>query len=366
MNKHTTALSLGLLFSALGFNPPAAEACTSLIVPTTEGSYVYGRTMEFGIPLKSDIMVAPRGYAFKGVGMDGKQGSGLNWKSKYAVAGMNALGQSIVVDGMNEKGMAGGLMNAPNTAVYQKTSEKESKNSIASYQMLLYALSNFSSVDEVKAAFPKLFVNTSTLGAYNGIVEVRMQLHDAEGKSIVVEYLEGKLVISDNPLGVTTNDPPFAWHLVNLGNYVNLTPTEHEALTLRGLKINPPSSGSGLAGIPGDMLSTSRFVRASLYALSAPKGDAKQQVNAVWHIIDNFDIPPGSVNLPASNPYGGGAGGYEYTEWTVVADPKSQIYYVRTFENPSPQAFDFSKEDLDAKDLKFIKLNTTPTIQPLN
>lgn len=357
---------LAILIGNASMAPISGLACTSLIVPTTEGSFVYGRTMEFGIPLKSDIMVVPRGYDFKGVGTDGKAGSGLNWTSKYAVAGMNALSQPLLVDGMNEKGMAGGLMNAPNTAVYQKPNAADSKNSIASYQMLIYALSNYSSVEEVKKNFPGLFVNSSTLGPYNGIVQVRMQLHDAYGKSIVVEYLDGKLVISDNPIGVTTNDPAFSWHLLNLGNYVNLTPTEHDPLTIKGQKLSPPSSGSGLHGLPGDMLSSSRFIRAAVYVSSAPKGDAKQQVNTAWHIMDNFDITPGSINLPASNPYGGGAGGYEITEWTVVADSKNQLYYVRTFENPSPQVFDLKKADLNAKELKFIKLNSAPSLQQLN
>lgn len=364
MRKRTRFVACLSLLQTFGLSQ--AHACTSLIVPTTEGSYVYGRTMEFGIPLKSEIMVSPRNYEFQGVGNDGKPGSGLNWKSKFAVTGMNALGQPIYVDGMNEKGMSGGLMNAPGTAVYQKPSQADSKNSIASYQMLVYALSNFSTVDEVKKNFSQIFVNSSSLGAYKGIVQVRMQLHDAQGKSIVVEYLDGKLVIHDNPIGVTTNDPPFAWHLTNLDNFVNLTPVEHNSVTIKGQEFTPPSSGSGLHGMPGDMLSTSRFVRAAIYSSSAPKGNAKQQVNTVWHIMDNFDIPPGSINLPASNPYGGGAGGYEITEWTVVADPTNQIYYARTFENPSPQAYDLKKADVNSKELKFIKLNTTPVIQSLN
>lgn len=274
MRKSFRSAACLIALSTFGFSQP--QACTSLIVPTTEGSYVYGRTMEFGIPLKSEIMVTPRNYDFQGVGNDGKLGSGLGWKSKYAVTGMNALGQPIYVDGMNEKGMSGGLMNAPGTAVYQNPSPADSKNSIASYQMLVYALSNFATVEEVKKGFSQIFVNSSALGAYKGIVQVRMQLHDAQGKSIVVEYLDGKLVIHDNPIGVTTNDPPFAWHLTNLGNYVNLTPVEHNAISIKGQKISPPSSGSGLAGIPGDMLSTSRFVRAVIYSSSAPKGSVKQ------------------------------------------------------------------------------------------
>ena len=68
----------------------------------------------------------------------------------------------------------------------------------------------------------------------------------------------------------------------------------------------------------------------------------------------------------ASNPYGGGAGGFEITEWTVVADPTNQVYYVRTYENPSPQAFDLKKADPTAKDLEIVPLNTAPAIQRFN
>ena len=362
LKKIATGLALAGMLNAW----VPALACTSLIVPTTDGSYVYGRSMEFGIPLQSDLMMAPRNFEFKGVGIDGKPGSGLNWKSRYAVAGLNALGQPAFVDGMNEKGMTGGLLNAPNTAVYQQPTDSESKNSIASYQMLTYALSNFATVEEAKKGLAAIFVNSSTLGEYKGVVQVRMTLHDAQGKSIVVEYLEGNLVITDNPIGVMTNDPAFSWHLLNIGNYVNLTPVEHGPITIRGKKFAPPSSGSGLRGMPGDMLSTSRFIRAAAYAMSAPTGDARQQVNTVWHIMNNFDIPPGSISLPANNPYGGGAGGFEMTEWTVVADARNQMYYVRTYDNPSPQVFDLKKADPDAKELKFIKLKTTPALQALN
>lgn len=351
----------GLLASSI-----SANACTSLVLPTTDGSYVYGRTLEFGIPLKSEMMFSPRGIEYKGVGQDGKVGSGLNWKAKYAYTGLNALGQPIVVDGMNEVGLTGGLLNAPNTAVYQNTTAEQSKQSIASYQMLTYVLSNFATVDEVKEGLPKVFVNTSALKDYKGIVQVRMTVHDNKGKSLVVEYLDGKLVMTDNPVGVMTNDPAFSWHLQNIGNYANLTPVEKNALVINGQKFAPPSSGSGMHGIPGDSLSPSRYIRAVSYVASAPKGDSKTQVNTVMHMMNNFDIVPGSIRLPSSNPYGGGAGGYETTEWTSVADVKNQKYYVRTFSNPTAQVFDFKKADVNSKEIKFTKLSDVIEVQNTN
>ena len=74
----------------------------------------------------------------------------------------------------------------------------------------MYALTNFETVDEVKAGFEKIRVNRSVIPAFhNQSAPVRMTLHDAGGKSIVVEYLKGELVITDNPTTVMTNDPAF-------------------------------------------------------------------------------------------------------------------------------------------------------------
>jgi choloylglycine hydrolase len=88
------------------FTATTANACTSFLLKAENGEYVYGRTLEFALMLKSSIIVMPRGYENKGVGPDGKAGSGLVYKAKYAATGMNGLGLPVVVDGINEKGLA--------------------------------------------------------------------------------------------------------------------------------------------------------------------------------------------------------------------------------------------------------------------
>jgi len=322
--KFARKLIASALAVSITFTPLASLACTSFLLKGSDGGFVYGRTMEFGLALKSQLTVFPRNLALPGVGVDGKLGSGHNWTSKYAVAGMNALDLPVLVDGMNEKGLVGGLLNAPNSAVYQDISPADSASSISSVQMLMYALTNFATIDEVKAGFPKIKVNRSTIPAYgNKSAPVRMTLHDAQGKSLVIEYLNGALVMTDNPVGVMTNDPPFREQLNNIGQYANLSNVEKDALVINGATYAPPSSGSGLHGLPGDYLSPSRFIRALFLSKSAPAMNTTvQQTNTAWHILGSFDIPPGAISLPATNAYGGGAGGVEITEWSVVADNK--------------------------------------------
>lgn len=357
-----------MLAGSLAFSPLSSFACTSFMIKGNDGGYVYGRSMEFGLPLKSDVIMVPRAFKLEGVGLDGKPGTGLNWTTKYAAVGMNGLNLPVLVDGMNEKGLMGGLLNAPNTAVYQDVTQADSSKSISSVQMLIYVLTNFATVDEAKAGLKQIYINRSKIPAYNNsTAAVRMTLHDSTGKSIVVEYLKGQLVITDNPTGVMTNDPAFSEQLNNIGNYANLSKVERDPVVINGATFAPPSSGSGLHGLPGDYLSPSRFIRALFLSSSVPTNvSSAQQVNNAWHLLGSFDIPPGSVTLPASNPYGGGSGGYETTEWSVVADNKNLVYYVKPYENTVVQAYDLKKADLNAKAIQTVKMKMDQTYLPLN
>jgi choloylglycine hydrolase len=60
----------------------SADACTGLQVKATDGSVVAARTLEFAIPLHSNVIVVPRGYPMVGALPDGK--SGLKWTTQYA------------------------------------------------------------------------------------------------------------------------------------------------------------------------------------------------------------------------------------------------------------------------------------------
>ena len=92
----------------------------------------------------------------------------------------------------------------------------------------------------------------------------------------------------------------------------------------------------------------------------------EQQVNTAWHILGSFDIPPGAVTLPASNPYGGGGGGYEITEWSTVADTRNLLYSVKPYDNLTVQSFDLKQADINAKTIRSIPFGTVPSYQSLN
>lgn len=343
-----------ILSISMTLDTMSSYACTSFVLKTKDGSYVYGRTLEFGIDLESTPIAIPRNFNYQGTGIQGKPGK--SWKTKYAAIGMNGIHLPILVDGINEKGLSGGMLYAPNTAQYQDVSLDQSVNSIASYEMLTYALTNFASVDEAREGFKKIFINKTGHAPFQGSVPLHLTLHDTQGKNLVIEYNYGKLFTYDNPTGVMTNDPNFAYQLANIGQYSNLSPKESNPLKINGALFVPPSSGSGLHGIPGDFLSPSRFIRAVFFSSSAPIGSSEDQVTIAFHILNNFDIPPGSIQLSNQNPYGGGTTGFEKTEWMSVIDAKNLIYYVKTYINPTVQMLDMKKLNLNVSDIKTFKL----------
>jgi len=334
------------------------HGCTSLLVPTQDGGYVYGRTLEFALSLDSDVIAIPRGYQLQGTGPDGKAGSGLSYTTKYGVVGLNGLKLPIVVDGINERGLVGGALYLPGFSLYQETAPSEGKNSLASYEALTYILTNYASVDEVKAGLSKIKVNRSEHPVFKGVVPLHFTIHDSSGKSIVVEYIGGELQISDNPTHVMTNGPEFGWHLRNLGLYLNVKPNPLTPVSLSGVEFQPPSTGANMVGLPGDMSAPGRFVRAAFFAQSAPTAKtAGEGVNTVFHIMNNFDIPPGAIATSAKAAAGGGIDGYEITEWTSVADIKNKVFYVRTYDSFQTRKVALSNMPLDGTTIKYMSLD---------
>ncbi len=356
----------GALAISLAIGPAVSQACTSFLLPGSDGGYVYGRTLEFGINIESKGIAIPRGIAMKGTGVEGKPNTGLGWTTKYAAVGASGVGLPIIVDGMNEKGLAGGMLYAPNITEYQEVSPAESATSIASYEMLVYALTNFATVQEAKEGFAKIKVNRSPQKTFKGVVNLHVTLHDASGKSIVIEYIGGELQVSDNPTSVLTNAPHFSWHLNNLGNYTNLSAKEPGSIKVGTTSFGPWSTGYGMKGLPGDFSSPSRFLRAFFMKINAPTNlTTKQQVGTAFHYLNNFDLPPGLIAMGEGG-FGGGGGGYETTYWSSVSDLKNKIFYIRTFENPSIQAIDLNKVDLAGKQIQFFDLKTPWNITNLN
>lgn len=333
---------LGLALAAL-VGAPAAKACTSFTIRSQSGGVIYGRTMEMGFNLNSGAIVIPRGFALTALGPGGTPGT-MRWTSRYAAAGLNAFDLPVLIDGINERGLAGGALYFPDFVGYADPATANPARALAQWDVIGWALTNFATVAELRAALADIAVigvRDPNLGV---VPPLHYTLHDASGASIVIEPIDGALRIHDNPLGVMTNSPPFDWQLINLRNYVKISPTNAPPIEINGQTIAPIGQGSGLLGVPGDPTPPSRFVRALGYALSAERQPAGvESVRLAEHILNNFDIPRGWVRSGEAS-----RAAWEFTQWTTIADLENRRFYVKTYDNQTLQAIDLMSFDLNA------------------
>lgn len=266
--------------------------CTCIRIKAKDASVVIARTMEFGIGLQSKISIFPRGYKFTSSAPENQQG--LVWEGKYGFVGMDAMGLPMVSDGINEKGLYVGDLLLPGFAKYQDVPNGQNENALAPLDVAGYLLSSCQNLDEAKEAIKKVFVWEMYVPQLQAVLPLHFAVHDMWGNSAVFEYVDGKLNIEDNPLGVTTNAPYFNWHMLNVRNYVNLSANNIPELKLKGEDVVPIGQGSGMLGLPGDATPPSRFIKAVALSQSVLEAEnAEEATKNAFHVINNFDIPKG-------------------------------------------------------------------------
>jgi choloylglycine hydrolase len=356
----TSAIAVALL---LGGAAPSAQACTGITLVAADGTVVHARTLEFAIDLHSDVIMVPRGYARVGTTPDGKPG--LKWKAKYASVGANGVGMPVLFDGVNEKGLSSGLFYFPTSAKYMPYTPSDAGRTMAPWELGSWMLENFASVEEVKANIDTVVVPAVVYQGWGFAPEVHFIVSDATGKSIVIEYVGGKLNLYDNPLGVLTNSPAFDWHMTNLRNYVNFSLSNVPPVKLGPVTLQPFGQGSGMLGIPGDFTPPSRFVRAVAFSQSVlPSQTGDDAVLEAFHVLNNFDIPKGAAREPEKDDHGNIQA--DYTLWTSASDLKAKRFYFRTYQNSQIRMVALMKMNLDARDIVTISMKGPEVIPSLN
>jgi choloylglycine hydrolase len=359
---HKIATAIGVSAILLGSAVQSLLACTGIRLTAQDGTVVHARTLEFAIDLHSDVLMVPRGFARTGTTPDGKEG--LKWKAKYASVGLNGVGLPVLFDGLNEKGLAAGMFYFPTSAGYMPYTAADAGKTIAQWEVGSWILENFASVEEVKANIGKIVVPAVVFGGWGFAPEAHYIVHDASGKSIVIEYVGGKLTVYNNPLGVITNSPAFDWQMTNLRNYLNFSMTNAPPVKLGSVTLEPFGQGSGMLGLPGDFTPPSRFVRAVAFSHSVlPSKTGHDAVLEAFHVLNQFDIPKGAAREHEKDAHGNVMA--DYTLWTAASDLKKKQYYFRTYDNSQIRMLDLMKMDLDAKDIVKMSIKGEEVIKPL-
>ena len=318
-----------------------ASACTGISLAAQDGSQVVARTVEWAAtPMKCGYVVAPRKHTQQSYTPSGA--NGLKYTAKYGYVGIYTEYEPFVVEGVNETGLSAGLFFFPQFGEYAPYDPTRNDKTLCDMQFVSWVLSQFSTIDQVKAAINN--IDLVTLDHKIGAVHWRIA--EPDGRMVVLEVVGGVPHFYENTLGVLTNAPGFPWHMTNLNNYVNLRVGSAPDQVLKpGVTLKSLGHGSGMLGLPGDFTPPSRFVRAAFYQATSPMwSNGFETVIQAFHILNNFDIPIGSQHAKADIPKGMPSA----TQFTSATDQKALRLYYRTAWNSNIRCIDLKEIDFKA------------------
>ena len=364
MKKYLLAVTVvlsAMLTAGLG----DALACTGIGLKAKDGSRVVARTVEWlKDPMNCGYDVVPRNYSQVSLTPEGENGA--TFSARFGYVGIFTEYEKFVVEGVNEAGLSAGLFFFPEFGEYPEYDPAQASVSLCDMQLVSWALSTCSTIDEVKDAIKGVRVT----GLDPKVGTVHWRFSEPCGRVVVLEYVDGEPVFYENPIGTLTNSPGFEFHLTNLRNYVNLMPgaapdqtlaignTESADATLR---ISPLGGNSAMLGLPGDFTPPSRFVRAALFSTSAPEWPTSfETVIQAFHILNNFDIPIGAQhregmvpeNLPSA------------TQFTSATDLSTLKLYYRTAWNQNIRCIDVKSIDFSRTKYRTAPLDKSK-VQPV-
>ena len=171
--------------------------------------------------------------------------------------------------------------------------------------------------------------------------------------------MAGGLHIHENPTGVLTNEPPFPHQMLYLSNFRHLSPKAGSNLFSDHIQLQPYSRGMGAIGLPGDLSSSSRFVRAAFTKLNSVSGISEEEsVSQFFHILSSVEQVRGCTQLAD--------GQQEITVYSSCCNTDRGIYYYTTYENRQITAVDLHRENLDSSQLVSYPLACKQTICAIN
>ncbi|MCS3431330.1 linear amide C-N hydrolase [Klebsiella sp. BIGb0407] len=329
---------LNCMLSALLVTSLSSAACSSLAITDKQNNIYHGRTLELTADLPSWITYYPKNTHFQKKTPNGKEG--ISYDAKYEILAIsteiyNDGDDHNIFQGLNSGGLSFSANMVPE-ANLTTPDEKYYDRAIPVTAIGEWALANFSTVEEVKQAVENGYFWSPVLKNFGDLKSpLHYAFYDKKGGSIVVEALDGKLHVYDNPTRAMTNGPDFPWHLKNLNNYSQLTNVDRSSAKLGNIQVTQPDSGIASADLPSSDTSVGRFVRAVYYSSYAIKGDSPEEsMNTLAHIMNRFDRTKNiTVDVMGESQSASKVPQSEYTVWTSMSDLSNGIMSVRGYND---------------------------------
>ena len=308
--------------------------CTAVTYKTKD--FYFGRTLDYEYSYCDEVTITPRNYpfSFKYLG---------EINTHYAMIGMSYVANDypLYYEAINEKGLGVAGLNFVGNAHYNDF--VEGKNNIAQFELIPFILSKCTTVKEAKNLLNNINIVNIPFSKDLPVAQLHWIIADKD-ECITVESVKEGLKIYHNPVGVLTNNPPFDKQMFQLKNYMHLSPKNPENTFSNKLKLESYSRGMGALGLPGDLSSQSRFIRASFTKMNSLSGNSESEsVSQFFHILGSVDQQRGCCELDN--------GEYEITIYTCCCNASKGIYYYTTYDNHQITAVDMNRENLDGSTL---------------
>lgn len=308
--------------------------CTAATYKTK--NHYFGRTLDYEYSYEETVTITPRNKAF--IFRNGKE-----LKNHFAIIGMAFVvgDYPLYYDATNEKGLSMAGLNFPQNAVYNKNAKNV--DNIASFELIPWILGQCESIKDVKKLLESINITEEAFNEKLPPSPLHWIIADGND-AITVESVKDGLKIYDNPVGILTNNPPFDYQMFNLNNYMGLSTEKAVNNFSQKLPLENYSRGMGALGLPGDLSSASRFVKAAFTKINSVSGDSESEsISQFFHILGSVAQQRGCVHM--------GNNDYEITIYTSCCNTDKGIYYYTTYENSQISAVDMHKENLDSQEL---------------
>ncbi len=314
--------------------------CTAVLAGKT--NHYFGRNLDFEEGFGEKIVITPRNYPFR-------FGERIT-KNHYAIIGMAlpAEGYPLYFDATNEMGLSmAGLLFA-GEAVYQKPID--GKENIPSYQLIPRILAECKDVKGAESVIQNLNITDEAFSKELPPSPLHWMVAD-KTKTLVIEQTKDGLSVFENPTGVLTNGPGFPFQLQYLNQFMGVSTEEPENRFAPNLELHPYSRGMGGLGLPGDLSSSSRFVRACFTKLNSVwSGSEREDVSQFFHVLNSVSQTMGCNKVGEK---------WELTRYSSCCNTEQGIYYYTTYHNSRISAVNMFAENLDHDSLMTYDLAMT-------
>lgn len=253
-----------------------AVSCTTFLLDRN-GYRVFGNNYDWSVD-DGMIIVNKRGVVKEAVA----DSNPARWTSRYGSVTVNQYGREMPHGGINEAGLAVGLMWLAPTHYPQA----DSRAALGELEWIQYQLDNCATVGEVIATDTRIRISPRAPAPIHYIV------CDSSGACAVIEFLEGRSVVhagDDLPVTVLTNNT-YAASISALRQ-------------CRGFGGGRP--------VPSGTASMARFAQAASMLRRKKPSSTAEAVQAAWDILETVSMG-------------------DYTAWSLVYDLKERSMYVKT------------------------------------